>query len=195
MSAAKKAPPNKQTAKRRLFGDDDEHQDVSVPSIIPTTVSSPPVSVLETPQKKQRLEDGIQSFFSPKSIAIVTPEKEEEVATPVKSTPVKPKEDVGQGYVPTYIHKNLSYQRKGGASLGEKLRKAFELVENHFTIPSDFEQDRSYGPLSGTCFEERAIRAYNLSLLEPKEEKDATLGICSNCATLGHKRNDCPDLI
>jgi hypothetical protein len=193
-----KAPPKRANAQRRLFDDsDDEKTKEVLVSTVPSTASSTdPVSIQETPQKKRRLDNsGIQTFFSPrKAKAVVTPEKQEDVI--LHETPVKHKDEKKEAvYVPTYIHKNLLYQRRGQASLSEKSRKTFELVEAHFTLPEDLEQNPSFGPLSGTCFEERAIQAYNLSLLEPKEERDAAVEICSNCATLGHKRNDCPDLI
>jgi hypothetical protein len=188
-------PTRQKTAsvKRRLFDDahEEQHEEVPASSIVDLTTSPPAtVSLLETPQKKRRVDS--QLFFSPKGKAIVTPDKEEEIPTPVKQPKEEKKKDP---YVPTYIHKNLSYQRKGQALLGENAQKTFELVEAYFEIPEDFEQSRSFGPLSGTCFEERAIRAYNLSLLDPKKITNATLEICSACATLGHKRNDCPDLI
>jgi len=123
--------------------------------------------------------------------------KEDEIATPVKrKIPLRRQEKkADEAHVPIYIHKNVNYQRRGDASIDEKLKKTFELVESHFFIPEDFERNRSFGPLSGTCFEERAIRAYNLSLLEPKNDADAALEICSHCAVLGHRRSDCPDLI
>jgi hypothetical protein len=181
-------------AQRRLFDDNDDKKTKEVGSTVPTTASSTdPVSILETPQKKRRLDGGsIQTFFSSKKAkAVVTPDKQD-----LLDTPVKQKEEKKEAaYVPTHIHKNLSYLRRGQASLSETSRKTFELVEAHFIIPRDLEQNGSFGPLSGTCFEERAIRAYNLSLLEPKEKGHAAVEICSNCATLGHKRNDCPDLI
>ena len=192
---SRKREIKRQTAKRRLFvdDDDDEPKEVATSKLIPTDISS----VLETPKKKRRLDDGSQTFFSPKAKAVVTPEKEDEIATPVKrKIPFRREEKkADEAHVPIYIHKNVNYQRRGDASIDEKLKKTFELVESHFFIPEDFERNRSFGPLSGTCFEERAIRAYNLSLLEPKNDADAELEICSHCAVLGHRRSDCPDLI
>ena len=68
------------------------------------------------------------------------------------------------------------------------------IVDEHFSIPKDFEQNREYGPLSGTCYEERAISAYNLGLLKPVDQA-STVEICSSCASLGHKRVECPELV
>ena len=69
-----------------------------------------------------------------------------------------------------------------------------DIVDEHFSIPKGFEQNREYGPLSGTCYEERAIRAYNLGLLKPVDQT-STVEICSSCASLGHKRVECPELV
>jgi hypothetical protein len=228
--------PKRQTVKRRLFADDNDDPivdpkdgDMHVIEVKPQTTS-----VLETPEKKHRLDDGVRPFFSPKGKRFVTPEKDEdedEIETPAKLTPAntkktkrdddddsdavvyvptykltpansnkkKRKHDDSDGdvvYVPTYIHKNLGYQRKGQASLSEKLQKTFALVEEHFAIPDDFEQNKfDYGPQSGTCFEERVVQAYNLSLLEPKDESSADVEICSHCVKMGHKKNECPVLI
>ena len=52
-----------------------------------------------------------------------------------------------------------------------------------------------FGHPAGTCFEERLIQAYNLGMLEPIDEKDSGVRICSECASEGHKSVDCPTLI
>jgi len=111
-------------------------------------------------------------------------------------TPDKDEDEKKEGeYVPTYIHKNLSYHRRGKATLDVKTLKAYDLVTRFFKVPENFEQDRRFGPLAGTCFEERIIQAYNLGMLEPIEEKNAGIELCSECASEGHKSVDCPQLI
>lgn len=207
---ADKAPGKReiqpQGAKRRLFGDDtDDH--VEEPPILmsPTAAAATvivTVSVLETPQKKRRIGGHGQQQtlgFSPiGKVPVVTPakEKEEEKEDVEEKTSVKEKKQQ-DGYVPTYIHKNLSYQREGKAYLSETTRKVFDMVKEHFVIPDDFEQSRKYGPLSGICFEERVIRAYNFGTLKAKKEEEGgrAIIICSNCSTKGHKRVECPHLI
>lgn len=183
------ATPNKTgkpSAKRRLLFTSQEKESGEKKrkvQVVGDVAVSPPrtsTNLLETPQKKASLGRGI----------VVTPDKGEgAVATSTKTTPGE------EEYVPTYIHKNLSYQRRGDATLKDKVKQTFGLVEAHFTIPSDFEQSRKYGPIGGTCHEERAIQAYNLSLLEPIKTENSSLEICSECAVLGHKRNDCSTLI
>lgn len=199
-------------AKRRLFGDDKEDgkkvDDYSSAAPGPTDDLSQRTkhvaTIIETPQKRSK-----QDFFSPKRKPVVTPDKAEDVdddgvevlSPPPKKTrlsdrflPTKVETAKSEKpYVPTYIHQNLSYKRKGKASLPENVIETYKLVESNYKIPEDFETNRSYGPLSGISFEERAIAAYNLSKLEGKSGSE--VDICSNCVSIGHKRNDCPKLI
>lgn len=194
-------------AKRRLFGRTEEPSE-GQPSSSSAASAAPSADanvVLETPQKKRNQRS---NFFSPQGKPVVTPDKIEGddddevqiVSPPAKKTrlsaqyshPKDEKKEEGGEYVPTYIDKNLSYKRKGVASLPFTVEKTYQLVIDHYHIPKDFEHNRSYGPLSGTSYEERVIGAYRLSLLEPQ---DQSVEICSNCATLGHLRNDCPELI
>lgn len=169
----------KPSAKRRLFTIDEE--EATAPAIIASVVSpSKSVTKLETPQKKKaRIEKK----------AVVTPDKDEIIIVE------PPKEEKKEEYVPTYIHKNLSYQREGKASLDENTKSTFNLIQKNFKVPDDFETNHKFGPISGNCHELRVISAYNLSLLEPTNKDDAAIDICSECAVIGHKRVDCPSLI
>lgn len=195
-------------AKRRLFGQGAPAAHAESTDAVSTTnqTSSSANVVLETPRKARKQQKVNHDFFSPKGKPVVTPDKAEEdddevqvVSPPLKKTRLSERYDLQKeekkedAYVPTYIHKNLSYKRQGVASLPPKVQKTFELVVENFNVPDDFEQNRSFGPLSGTSYEERVITAYNLSQLEPKE--GGYVEICSSCATIGHKRNDCPDLV
>ena len=207
--------------KRRLFGDkDDDNKDgppqssTSSASVSSSRKHAVTTTIAETPQKKVKKTAKHDFFVSPKKgKPVVTPDKLEdiddeddvvvEVVSPLwkrtrlsdQFSPAKPRQKVEDSqYIPTYIHKNLSYKRQGDASLPDKVVKTFQLVCQHYEIPDDFETNRSYGPLSGISYEERAISAYSLSLLNPKPGDEGT-EICSNCVTVGHKRNDCPDLV
>jgi hypothetical protein len=188
-----------------LFGDDKDENasDDLPPSSGSKTHANKVATIVDTPQKKK--PKNTHGFFSPKGKPVVTPDKLEDdevqvVSPPLKKTrlserfsPAKAKKAEEGPYVPTYIHKNLSYKRQGSASLPEKVVKTFELVNEHYEIPDDFETNRSYGPLSGISYEERAIAAYNLSMLNAR--KGDGVEICSNCVCVGHKRSDCPKLI
>ncbi|KAG7364023.1 hypothetical protein IV203_037225 [Nitzschia inconspicua] len=169
-------------------------------------------------KKKTRLVD---SYFSPVSrkstdttshtaVAIVTPEKVVDTTASTgrdRTTSSINVDDTQPAYVPTYIHQNLSYQRRGKAQLSSTMKQTFALVEEHYVIPNDFETNMKYGPLSGTCFEERVVDAYNDGLLQYKSSKPethtqtttataaTTVDICSHCAAMGHKRIDCPELV
>ena len=103
-------------------------------------------------------------------------------------------------YVPTYIHKNVGYSSFGTATdrLTDGQKLAFNFVVEQYHIPSDFETNRKYGPLSGTSYEERVLAAYATNGLDPSEDADSTQirkGICTFCGIVGHRRKLCPDLI
>lgn len=177
-------PPKSQKKKTEATRSSARRQLNLEPKPAPRPTQPELVDLTESPKKR-----GVDSFFSKKSnAAVVTPPKLE---PPVKRSRVE-KEGA---YVPSYIHKNVTYKRKGEAGLSEQTRAAYELVEKHFHIPDGFENSRKYGPLSGMSFEERAISAYSLGLLVPKTQKSANVAICSVCAVEGHKRTDCPKLI
>ncbi|CAJ1966713.1 unnamed protein product [Cylindrotheca closterium] len=165
------------SAKRRLFFGNQESDSGKKRKEVPIEIEDdsprPTQSTLsETPQKKIRYGRA----------KVITPDKEDD----------KKKE---AEYVPTYIHKNLSYHRKGKAMLDPTTQKTFDLVTRFFQVPENFEQDRRFGPIAGTCFEERMIQAYNLGMLEPIEEENASIELCSSCASEGHKSVDCPQLL
>lgn len=160
-----------------------------------------------TPQKKKKRN--LNDFFgSPDSAATSTPAAKRSSSAAVVTPPeIKVKrqkkdkraaaeeENKEKENVPTYLHKNVEYLRKGQADLSEKTLKIFHWIEKHFEIPEGFENNRAFGPLSGVCFEERAIAAYTNHLLTRREDADAGAEICTCCASDGHKRDDCPTLI
>lgn len=192
------------SAKRRLdFGDEDNDNSVVVLEkeiqVNDEAKSKASFLVPATPEKKKRRRDnkqGISTYFSPvkatdakkAAAVVVTPEQKDETEPEEKAT------EESQQHVPIYIHKNVGYQRRGEASISNKLKRVFDLVEEHYLIPADFESNRSFGPLSGTCFEERAVNAYEKGLLKATKTGRAVL-ICTYCGTVGHEADECPDLI
>mmetsp|Transcript_24864 Transcript_24864/g.45018 ORF Transcript_24864/g.45018 Transcript_24864/m.45018 type:complete len:226 (-) Transcript_24864:183-860(-) len=110
--------------------------------------------------------------------------------------------------VPIYLHNNLEYQTRGKVKLDEAQTKVYHHVIDHYQIPKDFERNISYGPLSGSSFEERVMSAYSQGRLHRKEEfvidsddNDGTnetneeTKICSYCGETGHMRHACRKLI
>lgn len=171
----KESPPA--SGKRRLVFDvdsDDPHH--------PHAVATP-ASTTAVPEKASR-KRGIKSYLS-------SPDTKKKKKAAVVTPSVQTKKQAPE-YIPTYIHKNLAYGRVGKSTLHPTKLNAFELIADNFDIPADMEQDRSFGPQSGTTFEERAIQAYALGKLSPKGKDVA---ICTSCATLGHMRDECPTLI
>jgi hypothetical protein len=131
--------------------------------------------------------------------------------TPEEETKLEQQDSLAStSYVPKYIHANVSYKVQGTAPLAPATIKAFEYIVKHYEIPSNLEQQRAYGPLSGSSFEERVIQQYDLGQLvlksdgdhDDEETKDNDNDssalehvICTCCASVGHERNDCPTLI
>jgi hypothetical protein len=169
--------PRKTNAKRTLFfSNENESKKEDKDGKEASQKISPNPSVFESPKKKA------------KAAAVVTPAKDEEVVSPQKKTESKK-------YVPKYVHKNVQYQTEGEAVLPESRLQAYQLIKDSFVIPDDFEQSRQHGPLSGSCFEERVIKAYNVGSLEPKPDTETGLEICVHCGTVGHLKVDCDELL
>jgi hypothetical protein len=148
-----------------------------------------PSSSSSTTNKRQK---GIASYLSPKkkgkSASIVTP------ADSARKEAPKAPNDTRDEYVPIYIHKNLEYARKGqSANLSPQRLKVLQWIQEYYEIPKDIEQDRAYGPLSGSSYEDRVIAAYRLGKLTAAGAV-ATV-ICTACAELGHERDQCPTLV
>lgn len=61
----------------------------------------------------------------------------------------------------------------------------------NYTIPSDFQSNASFGPLSGVSHEERVLAAYSTRKLQLKP---GCVGgdVCTGCGTVGHLARSCP---
>lgn len=110
-------------------------------------------------------------------------------------TPEKGEEKGSAEFVPKYIHKNVGYHCKGKSEISTTKQAAYELILDSHVIPKDLETSRAFGPLSGTCFEDRVLQAYTLGKLEVQSGYDGDTRICTVCADKGHKRTECPTLI
>lgn len=183
-SAKAKSSVPSRNAKRKLEYDDDTLEK-SKSDLLPAFQSASPNTIIpkSTPLKKRVVNRA--------NINVVTPPKEgdDDYVEDEKRETTASKDK----YVPKYIHKNLDYIPRSDSEPTRTIRKTFELIQKHYTIPSDLEQSSQYGPLSGSCFEDRVISAYSLGLLPSKT--DAKVLICSHCATLNHRREECPQLI
>jgi hypothetical protein len=126
------------------------------------------------------------------AFATPTAKKQKRAAAVTPEEP--PNEKQLSRYVPKYIHKNLDYKTRGEKDLPATTLQVYRLVREHYRIPEDFEQRRTFGPLSGTSYEERVVQAYAVGKLASKKD-GAPVKICTCCAALGHKREDCPTLI
>lgn len=133
-----------------------------------------------------------------------TPEKKKQKKvsrrTTVAEDLVAEEEGEEEPYVPKYIHDNVGYTRFGMSnnSLSDGQKAAFNFIAENYVLLPDFETNRRYGPLSGLCYEERAIAAYTANMLQPKADADKNTlkgGVCSSCGTIGHKKVRCPGLI
>ena len=105
-------------------------------------------------------------------------------------------------YIPSYIHKNVEYVRKGHILKVSPIQsKVLQWINDNYEIPDDFEQNRKFGPLSGSSYVDRVMTAYRLGTLQRNEvsdEDDKTrkdITICTMCADLGHIADTCPTLL
>jgi hypothetical protein len=101
-------------------------------------------------------------------------------------------------YEPCKIHSKLGYHHRGELPLDQGRLRAYRFIRNNFLIPRDVEADLHFGVHSGSCFEERVIRAYSLGLLKPKKESKRSgrsLLVCSFCGDQGHIRGRCSKLL
>lgn len=175
-------------------------------------------------KKRKRRVGGIESFMSPakssrknppptspaKTTTMTTPTTKVDDASSSVAAIVTPADDVGAStkrttttqtdeYVPRYIHKNLSYRRRGESDhLSDVQLECFRRILDHYLIPEDLERNRTrYGPLSGSTYEELVIEQYGLGRLRARDatEPGRRVMICTACAATGHKRTTCPTLI
>lgn len=138
----------------------------------------------------------IESFLSPKkkratevvSSTIVTP------ADGDFSPKFSKTDNDKEVYVPSYIHKNVEYISMAKMSnLSPVQTRVLEWISEQYELPKDLEQNRKYGPLSGSSYADRVISAYRLGSL--KRANDGISEICTACANLGHDRDNCSTLL
>lgn len=152
-------------------------------------------SLSSQPSASAKRPRATESYLSPKkkgkASAVVTP------ATDSRKKPPNVLEVAEEEFIPTYIHKNVEYIRKGHAEkLSPRKRTIVQWIHEKYEIPNDIEHNRNYGPLSGSSYEDRVIAAYRLGKLDAVggDETIDTV-ICTTCAELGHERDQCPTLL
>ena len=192
-SSTKKFPPAKAGTKRRLEFDDNDDDNAAAGAV---AVPRPKQQTTLTGalRNEKPTTTSIKSFMSPvsnkseKRSKVVTPEEEKKQEDDTATT-------TQEGFVPKYIHKNLSYYCHGDSKLDPITQSAFEQVVESHVIPRDLEKSRSYGPKSGSSFEDRVLAAYALGQLTPRDDYEGETRICTACANKGHKRDECPTLV
>jgi hypothetical protein len=144
--------------------------------------------------KKSKLHHGMDSFVSPQKegrptpSAIVTPAEEPKRSGSLKDAP----------YIPTYIHRNVDYlgRNEASGSLSTMKAKIIQWILDHYDVPDDIEQNRAFGPLSGSSYEDRVIAAYSVGkLIRRSTVGDDCAMMCTACAETGHVRDKCPKLV
>lgn len=169
-----------------------------------TTVGSSTTASIITP------ETGIEKFFvkyeqddgkKPSSAKrkLVSPRRSRDVSADLyyhsDDSQTQTKRDPGSDYHPDHIHAIIDYHQRGKVTLTTGQKNAYRFIRDHFNIPRDIELDSKFGPWSGTCFEERILRAYTLDELLPKKENLSSLKVCTYCGEEGHVRDGCIKLI
>eukprot|EP00904_Undaria_pinnatifida_P012247 jgi/Undpi1/8152/HiC_scaffold_24.g10622.m1 len=93
---------------------------------------------------------------------------------------------INNGHVQHAIHKEVQYSTEGKAQVAENTLKVFKFVSKSFVIPSDFEKDHKFGPLSGVSHEVRVVSAYMAGLLEARPGAATGVKMCIECGNKGH---------
>jgi hypothetical protein len=75
-------------------------------------------------------------------------------------------ENVKENFVPEALHACVGYKRQGKEQLEPNMQVLFDFIDHEVELPSDFEVNKKYGSLSGTCFEERLLSAFIHGLLD-----------------------------
>jgi hypothetical protein len=120
--------------------------------------------------------------------------KAEENVTATKDKPLK---RVVTSDRQPFLHESLQYKVEGRAThLTAAQEKVFAWVKTHCEIPTDFDSNHKFGPLSGISYEERVISAYMYKLIEPKNpsEMSQQIKMCTSCGEKGHFFPRCPQL-
>ena len=75
-----------------------------------------------------------------------------------------------------------------------RFRCVVEHIEASYDVPFDFEVSSEFGVHSDSCYEERLVAAWTHNQLELLPGK-RRIKICHECASIGHMRDACPDLV
>lgn len=180
----------KNNSRRSLDFEDDDGQAIKNP-YKKTRSSNKSESTAVTPETGVEKRRSRSKDSKPKAARqLVTPEKNKESNLNYDSG------DDEDTFKPTHIHANLEYHRRGDLALRATTLKVYRFVRDHFLIPKEFEVDHKFGPLSGSCFEERVIRAYSLGELEAKMGLEGCdLHVCTYCGEGGHLKGNCGKLL
>ena len=180
--------------KKSLVFDEDHHLLDSGAPITEVEASGVASELLTSPANKKRKRGEETTIAALDDFASPAQKKATTTLSAVAVTPEEAERKALAKYVPKNIHKNLGYRREGASAQDDypTTRKVYRLVCKNYRIPADFEQRRSYGPLSGMSYEERVVQGYALGKLVAKGDD---VDICTSCASVGHKRFECPSLV
>ena len=124
---------------------------------------------------------------------LVTPQKDKESNPALYYQSDNEDESI---FKPKYIHFNVGYHPRGELALDARSLKVYRFIRDHYLIPSTFEVDYTYGPLSGSSFEERVLRSYSLGQLEVRGGlHECDLQVCTYCGEEGHMKGHCNKLL
>jgi uncharacterized protein (UPF0333 family) len=197
----KKNSATKPSSQRKLtFNDSQDRSNISKQDVSHID-DGPTVSVTKS---KRRSQQNVESYTSPQKKRITETTTAQNVVTPdfgeTKKGTIQQSDD--SNYTPSYIHKNVEYVgRSQIVKLSPIQSKVLRWIEDNCEIPSDFEQNRKFGPLSGSSYADRVITAYRLGSLKRMEgsdhddERNHDKAICTVCAELGHIADACPTLL
>ena len=98
-----------------------------------------------------------------------------------------------------FLHESLRYKGKGKVSIKPEQRAALQFINERFAVPDEnvLADASEFGPLSGTCYEERVLSSYVSGKLSKKSNCDdvEACTVCVTCGMQGHRYTSCKQVL
>lgn len=98
----------------------------------------------------------------------------------------------------SHLQQSLNYSKKGRKAIKSAERAALQFINERYDVPNEVSMESTaFGPLSGTCYEERVLNTFADGKLSPylkpeyrhahstDNDKEAINTLCTVCVTCG----------